>query len=75
MRVKELKDKFSSFPEKYNTMLNDEYVTKVYVDHTNKIVRLYTDTVKPPEEVVPAARRETGSYADMVDDDGQLILF
>ncbi len=75
MKVKDFKSKFNSFPVDYHVMLNEEYVIKAYVDHTNKVVRLYTDTVKPPEHVRPPARRETVDFIDMVDENGQMILF
>jgi len=58
-------------------MLNEEYIIKAYVDHTNKVVRLYTTSVRPPEELTPPApaKRETVDFSGMVDEDGQLILF
>ena len=75
MTVKGLKNKLISFPQDYGVVLNEEFIIKVYVDHTNKVVRLYTASVKPPEELVPPERRETVDFIDMVDDDGQLIMF
>lgn len=75
MTAKKLKNKLTSFPQDYEVVLDEEYIVKVYVDHTNKVVRLYTAAVKPPEELVPRERRETVDFIDMVDEDGQLILF
>lgn len=77
MKVKRLKDKLDSFPINYEVTLDGEFIIKLYVDHSSKTVKIYTDKVKPPEELTPPApaRRETTTFSGMTDENGQLILF